>query len=102
MIIPKNFCVAGMTYKVEMKKEVKHNFGQADEQECHGLCKPDQLKIELVDSLARPRTEAIFLHELTHAILAEMGHEIYDDECFVHTFSSFLHQALTSQKGEWK
>ena len=101
MIIPKNFNLAGVIYKVSVVKEINHELDGTMES-CHGLCRPDLLKIDLVDSVLRPIKEKIFLHELTHAILAEMGHETYDDEGFVHTFSSLLHQTLTTQKGEWK
>ena len=40
-----------------------------------------------------------FLHELTHAILAQMGKEdLNGDESFVNTFSSFLSEAINTME----
>ena len=37
-----------------------------------------------------------FWHELTHAILYEMGHPLHNDEAFVTKFSGLLNTALLS------
>lgn len=39
-----------------------------------------------------------FFHELTHAILGTMKHELNNDEQFVSTFSSFLTEAMADAK----
>lgn len=38
----------------------------------------------------------IFWHELTHAILAEMGHPLHKNEAFVDKFSKLLSKAINS------
>ncbi len=39
-----------------------------------------------------------FWHELTHAVLREMGHELYNDESFVTPFAKLLNEAINSAK----
>ncbi len=39
-----------------------------------------------------------FFHELTHAILGTMKHDLNNDEQFVSTFSSFLTEAMADAK----
>lgn len=39
-----------------------------------------------------------FWHELTHAILYDMGNDLTHNEKFVHAFSTRLHQAITTAK----
>lgn len=39
-----------------------------------------------------------FWHELTHAILFEMGNKLHRSESFVTEFSKLLHQAIKSAK----
>jgi predicted SprT family Zn-dependent metalloprotease len=40
----------------------------------------------------------IFWHELTHAILYEMGNKLHRSEAFVTEFSKLLHQAIKSRQ----
>ena len=46
--------------------------------------------------VAPQRQAQVFLHELVHCILYEMVSDLRTNEVFVDTFSSLLHQALTS------
>ena len=49
--------------------------------------------------VSESRQQQVFLHELTHAILAQMGkEELNDDESFVNTFSSFLSEAISTME----
>ena len=43
-----------------------------------------------------------FFHELTHAILAVMGHPLCHDEEFVEAFSQLLYQAIKTKRGHAK
>jgi hypothetical protein len=44
------------------------------------------------------RVQETFWHEITHAILHDMGHHLYTNERFVTDFSSRLSKAITSAK----
>lgn len=39
-----------------------------------------------------------FWHEMTHAVLREMGHKLYNDEKFVTQFAKLLNEAINSAK----
>ena len=40
----------------------------------------------------------VFWHELTHAILHDMGHKLKNDEVFVTAFSNRLHASIKSAR----
>ena len=40
----------------------------------------------------------VFYHELTHAILEDMGHKLYNNEPFVVDFSKRLHEAIQTSE----
>lgn len=65
--------------------------------DCVGLYNADKQLIELRD---QPGTQSghIFAHEMVHAILTAMGHELNSNESFVDNFSGLLHQALETAK----
>lgn len=44
------------------------------------------------------QVEQTFYHEMVHFILHAMNHRLKDDESFVDTFASVLHQAILSFK----
>lgn len=44
------------------------------------------------------RLQETFWHEITHAILHDMGHRLYTNERFVTDFSSRLSKAISSAK----
>ena len=60
--------------------------------------------IRYKDKLIKVRPQTVtreaqtFFHELTHAILHDMGHKLYKDELFVEAFSSRLSAAIKSAK----
>ena len=50
-------------------------------------------------NISESKQQQTFLHELTHAILAQMGKDdLNDDESFVNTFSSFLSEAINTME----
>jgi hypothetical protein len=46
----------------------------------------------------RKRIETTFWHEVTHAVLYDMGHRLNNDENFVNAFSERLAQAVRTAK----
>lgn len=54
--------------------------------------------IERNDEPTESSKRNTFFHELTHAILGTMKHELNNDEQFVSTFSSFLTEAMADAK----
>jgi len=59
-----------------------------------GQCFPAEHKMIISNQFSQQHQELAFYHELTHAILYTMGNDLFMNEEFVHTFSTFLHQAL--------
>lgn len=49
-------------------------------------------------SYKRDERDDTFWHELTHAILYEMGHKLYSNEKFVSQFASHLTKAINSAR----
>ena len=49
-------------------------------------------------SISDDKQQETFWHELTHAILFEMGNKLHRSEPFVAEFSKLLHQAIKSAK----
>lgn len=49
-------------------------------------------------SYKREECDDTFWHELTHAILYEMGHKLYTNEKFVTQFSGLLTKAINSAR----
>ena len=94
--IPKRFKVGSVEYEI---KRVEH-CGIADD---FGRWYPFGF-IEIANQsggykVSESRQQQAFLHELTHAILAQMGkEELNDDESFVNTFSSFLSEAISTME----
>lgn len=92
-IIPKKFKVGSVEYEV---KQVEH-CGNCDD---FGFWRPQGI-IEIAKQaggykVSESMQQQVFLHELTHAILAQMGkEELNEDESFVNTFSSFLSEAIS-------
>lgn len=95
-IIPKKFKVGSVEYEV---KQVEH-CGNCDD---FGFWRPQGI-IEIANQsegykVSESRQQQVFLHELTHAILAQMGkEELNEDESFVNTFSSFLSEAISTME----
>jgi hypothetical protein len=88
--IPSKLTLMGHTITVHViaPKDWKHK-------DCVGLFDPVNHLIAV--KKMRPSLMAhVFAHELTHAILSVMSHELYDNEQFVDTFGGLLAQALTT------
>lgn len=70
-----------------------------DRTDVHGICEPDLLRIILSSRMSNQQhKDLVFYHELTHAILNVMGNDLYSNEEFVNTFSTLLHQAISTLK----
>ena len=92
--IPQKFTIGGVEYNV---KEVEHCNANDD----FGFWRPQGI-IEIATQaggyvVSESKKKQTFLHELTHAILFQMGRDdLNDNESFVQTFSSFLAEAVNS------
>lgn len=99
MQIPTSLILAGQLVKVVKNPKLIHD------NEWYGAAVYRESKIELQTSTkSRPLTrnclEVSFCHELVHWILHSMGEsEKNKDEKFVELFGVFLHQALTTKRG---
>lgn len=92
MNIPKSFKLMGHTMTVELIApkdwKFKDSVGYFDTKAyVIGVrkCRPSQM-------------HHIFMHELTHAVLCVMSHDLYEDENFVDTFGGLMSQALNTAK----
>lgn len=94
--IPEKLIVGSIEYKVDLKDSI-------DKEEDFGWWSCDGT-IEIARSVGRvavseSRKRQTFWHELTHAILHQMGKtDLNDDESFVNTFSSFLSGAVDTME----
>lgn len=98
MIIPKKIKVGKTLYDVRWFKEICKS-----EQVVRGVVEYDLNKITMAKTDGKHRyskkeKEETFWHELTHAILKDMKHELYDNEKFVIQFSQRLNDAIRSAK----
>lgn len=94
MQIPKAFKLGDMHYTVSMKPTIGGGIW--------GRCWLDAGHIEIATTSKRkprPTTGSrglgvTFWHEVTHAILSDMGNPLYKDEAFVTAFSKKLGQVV--------
>jgi len=98
MIIPKEIKVGKTKYNVEWFKEIRKG-----KQHCHGFVSYLEKCIALAktdgtNKYSKQEKEETFWHELTHAILKDMNHELFDNEKFVTQFSQRLNDAIRSAK----
>ena len=94
--IPTTFNIGGVKHTVKIETIVGEgcDFGQFDPVGVISLA--EQLGSREVSQTKREQT---FIHELTHAILNAMRKDdLYEDESFVNTFSSFLYEAISTAK----
>ena len=68
--------------------------------EYDGVCLPATR--ELVIDPNGKEIDLTVKHELVHAILYTMEHELAEDETFVNSFSELLHEAETTMKTNYK
>lgn len=85
--VPKKVNVLGIAYTV-----TEGYLADAD-----GCIEPSKQRIVLSEEMSREKKEQVFLHELIHGILDQLG---YSDECgdekLVQGLAIGLHQALFS------
>lgn len=99
MKIPKSFRLGDANYTVSTKRSVGRG-------SVWGRCWLDIHHIEIATHWKRkPRPETgsrgvgvTFWHEVTHAILSDMGHPLNDDENFVIAFSKKLGQVIETSE----
>jgi Zn-dependent peptidase ImmA (M78 family) len=92
-MIPASLKLLGHTITVRLVPEAewKHD-------DCVGLYEAHRHRILIRDSISESLQHHTFYHELTHAILGTMGHQLNGDEVFVDMFSGLLHQAVSTTK----
>ncbi len=91
MIIPTQFQLGGIKWKVRQNKTLK-------EYNVNGRNVRDKALIELDVELMPQHKELTMCHELVHSILYSMGDAGPHDEKFVDGFAYFLHQYLQTAK----
>lgn len=94
--IPKSFQLHGHTITVRVVPRSKWRHGK----NAVGIWLPDKLRIDLLADPIETQLQQVFCHELTHALLDQMNHELSHDEVFVDNFGALLQQALTTFKTE--
>lgn len=89
--IPSQLKLMGHTIKVKVipKSRWRRKY-------CVGIWMPDKLRIELFDDGEASVVQHTFCHELTHAMLDMISHELSRDEKFVDQLGALLQQALTT------
>ena len=98
MQIPKTFELSGKTYTVDL---VRHVPRKGDMGEIHYATRKVTVATNsnLTDrSFKREEVADTFLHEVTHAILKDMGHRLWNNERFVTQFANRLTEVLTTAK----
>ncbi|HEL1011744.1 TPA: ImmA/IrrE family metallo-endopeptidase [Streptococcus equi subsp. ruminatorum] len=86
--------VGGMTYKVIIQEHFK---AYDDDRNLWGYCDYEQQIIYIRESLSEQKKKQVLVHELTHAILHEVGYKEQDEE-LVNRFSIGLHQVLKDNR----
>ncbi len=89
--IPSSFQLLG--HKITVKVIPKSRWRRKD---CVGIWLPDKLRIELLDNSEVTVLQQVFTHEMTHAMLDMLSHELSADEKFVDQLGHLLQQALTT------
>ena len=94
--IPKKFKVGSVDYEVRFVEHCGNN-------DDFGFWRPQGI-IEIATQaggyeVSESKKMQTFFHELTHAILSQIGkEELNSDESFVNTFSPFLAEAIDSME----
>jgi predicted SprT family Zn-dependent metalloprotease len=97
MKIPKQITVGKHTYTIKRPHTVQ-------DPASYGRTYFDDKVIELAvydkfgNKFEQEEVDDTFWHELTHAILHDMGHYLYDNELFVTAFANRLSDAVNSAK----
>jgi hypothetical protein len=91
--IPATFRIYGTEWRVVV---VQRNDWK-DGEDCLGVSDFNTNEIRLLRRV-RDSMEHIWLHELTHVVLAAMGSKLQTNEAFVDQMAGLFHQALTTGK----
>jgi len=95
-MMPNNFTLGGLNFHTEIVDNID-NTGLGRTINCTGLMKIAQKFYG--QAIPQDSQERTFYHELTHAILDELGYrELSNDEKFVDSFSSLLYQFEVTKK----
>lgn len=86
MKIPKEFELAGITWKVLQDPLLRTEYGYCNQAE-------SIIVLNTNKTINKQLLEQTFMHELVHAILFAMGHTEHDEK-FVDQFGGYLHQYL--------
>lgn len=89
--VPARFQLMGHTITVRVLPRSKWRHKSAI-----GLWDPCKLRIDLLAGQPETVLQQVFCHELTHAMLDMMSHELARDEAFVDQLGHLLQQALTT------
>lgn len=93
--IPAEFELAAHTITVSTVPPIKWKHGA----DCVGIWIPTERKIEIHGSLRGSYRQAVFVHELVHALFETAGHEeLSADEGTVDRIAQLLAQALRTFK----
>lgn len=93
--IPASFQLAGHTVRVRIVPPSKWTHGAA----CEGVWLPSDYLIEIISTAEGTHRQAIFTHELMHALLDVAGYiDLSRDEEHVERMGQLLMQALTTFK----
>lgn len=98
MLIPKQITVGFTNYKVTQPETLPYaRMGHVnyDTQTIKIALRPDTTKLPPYTEAERSET---FWHELTHAILYDMDHPLYNNETFVTRFSGRLAKAIRTAR----
>lgn len=90
--IPARFQLLGHTINVRVIPRSKWRHGKG----VVGVWIPDRLRIDLLSDPLETQLQATFCHELVHALLDMMNHELSHDETFVDNLAALLMQALVT------
>ena len=97
--IPKEFQIFGHIYKIKLDPSLIEKDDSVGEFDPRNYIITLQPKKGICRNRPNTHFEQTFLHELTHAVLHEIGAEnLCDDDKFVDLFSQALHQALKTMK----
>lgn len=95
--IPKRFTLGGVEHKV-IKQTIVGDNADFGEFSCEGKIRIAEL-VGGSNQVSESKQLQTFFHEFTHAILFTMRKDdLYQDESFVNTFSSFLCEAINSME----
>lgn len=94
--IPKKFNLMGQTIRVEVVDDLMGDDG------AYGRFLDNTNKIQIAGNIYSEKAQHTFCHELMHACLTALSHELNDDEQFVDQMGHLIHQAFSTTWGEHK